>query len=355
MNESRALEYLKNYAGRPLTLMEVCGSHTAVLERFAIRELLSPRIRLVSGPGCPVCVTPAAELDRLCRLSLQPGCTVACFNDLLRVPGSDSTLQQVMAGGGSVLTFLSPLEMLEQAAARPDRQFLVAAIGFETTAPLYARLLSRTIAAGLANIHLISSLRQMPPVLRHLFDQPDCPDGFLAPGHVSAIIGSAAYEPLAAASGRSFVIAGFTPEQVILGLARLVSLTARGEAAVFNDYPQLVAQQGNLLAQEAMARYFEPAPILWRGLGSITGSGLRLRQTYAGYGWPAADLITETENGAAAGTSCRCGDILTGRLRPRECAAFGRQCRPEQPLGPCMVSNEGACGLAYTYRQEDPS
>jgi hydrogenase expression/formation protein HypD len=354
MDQQQALAELKSYQGRPLTLMEVCGSHTAVLEKYAIRDLLSPLIRLVSGPGCPVCVTPAAELDRLLRLAMQPGCTVACFNDLLRVPGSRDTLQAAMARGGSVQTFLSPLEVLDHAARQPARHFLVAAIGFETTAPLYSRLLDRAIAAGLKNIHLISSLRLMPPVLRELLGQPDCPDGFLAPGHVSAIIGADPYEPLAASSGRPFVIAGFTPEQVILGLAHLVRLAARGEAAVINDYPQFVAPQGNPVALAAIDRYFAPAPILWRGLGTLAGSGLRLREPYRDFGW--ADepgLVAGLDEAKETAAICRCGDVLGGRLRPRECAAFERQCRPEHPLGPCMVSSEGACGLSFTYRQED--
>jgi hydrogenase expression/formation protein HypD len=351
MNPAQAIAFLQNYRGQPITLMEVCGSHTAVLERYAIRDLLSPKIRLVSGPGCPVCVTPPSELDRLYRLAFLPGCTITCFADLLRIPGSRGTLQQAAALGGSIQTFLSPLEVLEFAVQQPEQQFLVAAIGFETTAPLYARLLSRAKSAKIKNIRLISSLRLMPPALRYLISQPDCPDGFLAPGHVSIIIGSAPYEPLAAASGRSFVIAGFTVEQVLFGLARLVELTAERRGVVWNDYPQLVTAQGNPLAQAALAEYFQPTGRIWRGLGQIPDSGLELRQKFAEYAW--IDEQTETAGNAVdqPPSSCRCGDVLAGRLRPQECALFGRDCRPDQPLGPCMVSTEGACGLAFNYRR----
>lgn len=356
MNAAQAVEYLKNYQGRPLHLMEICGSHTAVLERYAIRDLIAPQIRLVSGPGCPVCVTPESELDRLYQLSMLPGCTLACFADLLRIPGSQGSLQQAMARGGSILTFLSPLDVLPQAAKQPDRLFLVAAIGFETTAPLYARLLDRASAAGLGNIRLISSLRLMPPALEYLFQMPDCPEGFLAPGHVSAIIGSDVYLPLAASSGRSFVIAGFTPEQVLVSLAHLVALAAGGRAEVLNDYPQLVKPQGNILAQAELDRYFETCPMVWRGLGEIPASGLQLKAAFARFAWgesaevPAAGVRQESPENPPA---CRCGDVLAGRLVPRECPAFGQACRPEHPLGPCMVSNEGACGLAFMYHQEE--
>ncbi len=264
-----------------------------------------------------------------------------------------------MARGGSVRPFLSPLEVAGWAAGQPERLFLVAAIGFETTAPLYARLLDRIAAAGLTNVRLISSLRLMPPALRYLLAQPDCPDGFLAPGHVSAIIGSRPYEPLAASSGRPFVIAGFTPEQVLIGLAHLTRLADQREPVVRNDYPQLVAADGNRQAQGLLARYFQPAPMLWRGLGEIPDSGLQLRPEYARLAW--RDDLPSDRTAAGrlpderADPACRCGDVLAGRLRPRDCAAFGRQCRPEQPLGPCMVSNEGACGLAFTYHREDPT
>ncbi len=351
MNTAQAVDYLKNYRGRPLTLMEICGSHTAVLERYAIRDLLPESIRLVSGPGCPVCVTPNEEIDRLYRLALTSGVTVACFSDLLRIPGSEGTLQQAMAMGGSVCTFLSPLEVLDHAARQPERQFLVAAIGFETTIPLYSRLLELSIGRGLTNIRLISSLRLMPPALKHLLKQPDCPDGFLAPGHVSAIIGSAPYEPLAKSSGRSFVIAGFTVEQVLIGLRDLVFLTDSHRAAVLNDYPQLVPPQGNTLAQAAISRYFEPADMNWRGLGTIADSGLKLKPEFADYAWTEWNEPNASPKDPKTAI-CRCGDVLSGRMRPRECAAFGKSCRPEHPLGPCMVSNEGACGLAYNYHQE---
>lgn len=363
MRTGAAAAYLRDYQDRPLTLMEICGSHTAVLEKYAIRDLLSPHLNLVSGPGCPVCVTPTAEINRLQRLAMLPGCTVACFADLLRIPGSRGTLQQAMARGGSVRTFLSPLEVAGWAAARPEQLFLVAAIGFETTAPLYARLLDQVLAADLTNVRLVSSLRLMPPVLRHLLDQPGCPDGFLAPGHVCTIIGSRPFEPLAASAGRPFVIAGFTPDQVMLSLAHLAGMAARGEAAVRNDYPQLVTMDGNLLAQSALAKYFRPVPMLWRGLGLIQDSGLDLKPEYSALGWAEEPVEPDTQPAAqpdsglegASLSACRCGDVLAGRLRPRECAAFGRICRPEQPLGPCMVSSEGACGLAYAYNREAKS
>lgn len=343
--------------GPRLTLMEVCGTHTSAIAASGLKSLLPASIRLVSGPGCPVCVTPSSYIDRLCELALLPDHLVLCFGDLIRVPGHHSSLSQAMAGGGRVRMIYSPLESLAVCKENPGMTVVLAAVGFETTAPSYALLLKRAIAENIRNLRLLTALRRMPPALDMLCAAESSIDGFLAPGHVSAILGSKAYEPFAAQYHKPFVIAGFQPAEVLIGIARLVQLcrlesdrlTAGRPAIGFVDnlYPAIVRPEGNLKAQQVLLEVFRYEPAVWRGLGVLAESGYRLAGEYAAFDAGSLDIQDEQEP-----PGCRCGDMMLGHLEPQDCPLFGCACRPDHPVGPCMVSSEGVCGIHYRYSEQ---
>ena len=335
--------FLSSYDGPPVRLMEVCGTHTAEIVRSGIPSILSPKIMLISGPGCPVCVTVTAWIDRLVELSYTENTVVCAFGDLLRVPGSRISLAGARAAGGRVRMLYSPEEMPALAAADPGTTYVFAAVGFETTVPVYAAMLERAEALGVGNIRLLTSLRTMPAVIRTLLDSadPETPiDGFLAPGHVCAVDGFAAYEDIARQYGVPFVVSGFSAEQLLCSICALVCLRGKGE--VRNFYPQAVRREGNAPIKALAARYFEPCDAAWRGLGTVPGSGLMLRAEHRHWDAGSADL---TEDRPAPG--CRCADVLTGRIRPQQCPLFGRACTPAAPRGACMVSQEGSCFNQY--------
>ncbi len=344
---AEAREILEKDQGPRLNLMEVCGTHTAAIAQSGLRSLLPPQVRLVSGPGCPVCVTPSAYIDQLCDLALQPGHLVLCFGDLIRVPGRRGSLGQTIARGGQVRMIYSPLDALEICRTQPDQTIVLAAVGFETTAPSYALLVQRALRESIGNLRLLTALRRMPPALDLLCSADSGIDGFLAPGHVSAIIGSQAYEPYAATYHKPFVVAGFKGEDVLGAIARLVQLCRRdaaGQGVVENAYPSVVRPEGNLKAQAVLAEVFTYEAAAWRGLGVLPESGYRLKGPYAAFDAGPVPADEETDL-----PGCRCGDLMLGKLEPEDCPLFGRACRPENPVGPCMVSTEGACGIHYRY------
>ena len=337
MTDIRA--YLKAYDGPEVRLMEVCGTHTAQISRCGIARMLSPKIRLISGPGCPVCVTVTAYIDRLVELCLS-GETVLTFGDLMRVPGGRMSLSDAKAAGGKVRMVYSPMDALKLASADPSHGYLFAAVGFETTAPVYAMLLEEAQSAGIANLRLLTSLKTMPPVIGWICEKQGGIDGFLAPGHVSVVTGSAAFEPLAAKYGLPFVVAGFTGGQILEAIYALVRF--RGRAGVWNLYPSAVTKEGNRAAQKAVSRYFEPCDAAWRGMGVLPGSGMALREEFARFDAGSAGLCEDR----AANKGCRCAQVLTGALSPVQCPLFGKACTPQLPQGACMVSQEGSC---YNY------
>lgn len=337
MTDIRA--YLKTYDGPEVRLMEVCGTHTAQISRCGIPQMLSPKIRLISGPGCPVCVTVTAYIDRLIELSLAGG-TVLTFGDLMRVPGSRMSLNDAKAAGGKVRIVYSPMDALKFASADPQHGYVFAAVGFETTTPVYAVLLREAEGAGIGNLRLLTSLKTMPRVIGWICRNQGGVDGFLAPGHVSVITGSAAFRPLAEEFGLPFVVAGFEGEQILEAVYALVRFC--GRAGVWNLYPSAVTEKGNETAQQAVRHYFEPCGAAWRGMGVIPGSGMALRQEYERFDAGSAALC---EDRAASG-GCRCAQVLTGAVSPVECPLFGKACTPQLPQGACMVSQEGSC---YNY------
>lgn len=333
-------DFLKNYDGPPVSLMEVCGTHTAAISKNGIVRMLSPSIRLISGPGCPVCVTVTAYIDRLIELSMQPNTVVLTFGDLMRVPGGKMSLNDAKAAGGKVRMVYSPMDTLRLAAADRKNTYIFAAVGFETTSAVYAALLEDAENEQINNLKLLTSLKVMPPVLDWVCKNQGGIDGFIAPGHVSVITGCKIYQPLADKYNIPFVVSGFEGEQLLDTIYALVKL--RGKPKVMNLYPSVVRENGNEEAQRAIYHYFEPSSAAWRGMGVIPGSGITLRKEYSRFDAGSAGL----EEDHSANTNCRCAQVLTGAVSPTQCPLFGRVCTPQSPEGACMVSQEGSC---YNY------
>jgi hydrogenase expression/formation protein HypD len=334
---------------RPAVLMEVCGGHTHAIYKHGLPDLLPPEVELVHGPGCPVCVVPRGRIADAIALAETEGVTLATFGDMLRVPGTRGSLLDARARGADVRMVYSPLDALAIARDEPDRQVCFLAIGFETTAPSTAITLLRARDDGVPNFSVLCNHVRIAPALRAILDSPDVRlDGLIGPGHVSTVIGADAYGFVASDYGRPVVVSGFEPLDLLQSIAMLLELLADGLAVVRNQYTRAVLPQGNRLALEAMARVFEVREEFeWRGLGTIPDSAFRLRDAFA-------DLDAERRF-ALPGTrvrdpkACRCGDVLRGVARPRDCKVFGTACTPERPLGTCMVSAEGACAAYWAY------
>jgi len=340
---------LRAEARPDLTFMEVCGTHTMSIARYGLRELLPEGMRLVSGPGCPVCVTAMADLDRVVALARLPEVTLATFGDLIRVPASRTTLAAARAAGADVRVVYSARDAVQIAADEPDRQVVFAGIGFETTAPTIAASLLEARARGLANFSVLSMHKTMPLPLKALLELGETPiSGFLLPGHVSVITGTACYEFLAQDYGVAGVVAGFEPHDVLRALLRLVRQT---RPAIEIEYGRAVRPEGNVVAQRLMEQVFAPGDADWRGLGVIPGSGLALRPEYADADAALRFVVAVEPPLEPAG--CRCGEVLRGVTDPADCALFGARCTPEDPVGACMVSSEGACAARYRYRGID--
>ena len=321
--------------------MEVCGSHTAAIARSGIASLLSPRIRLLHGPGCPVCVAVSSYVDRLVELSLTDHTCVVTFGDLLRIPGKEGSLLEAKGRGGLVEMVYSPLDVLPLAKAHPETTFVFGAVGFETTAPAYALLMQELTEQEIGNVKLLTALKTMPPVLRRLMEEDPDIDAFLAPGHVSVITGAGLFRPLAEEYQRPFVVAGFSGENLLVAIHTCLSL--RGKGKVANCYPSVVTEAGNQKAKALIDRFFEPADGAWRGFGVIPGSALMLREKYNSWDAGSADLLKEEE----LHKGCHCSMILSGKEEPHDCPLFGTACTPVHPKGACMVSEEGACASYY--------
>lgn len=340
---------LARHARPGQTFMEVCGTHTMAISRYGLRQLLPPGLRLISGPGCPVCVTAIHDLDKVVALARRPEVTVATFGDLVRVPASSTTLAAERAAGADVRVVYSPLDALELAAAQPQRQLVFIGIGFETTAPGVAAAIADAAGRGLDNFSVISLHKTMPLALKALLDLGETAlSGFILPGHVSVITGTACYEFLAADYGIGGVVAGFEPNDVLTALLML----ARQQApAIEIAYRRAVKPEGNPAARALMDRVLEPCDADWRGLGVIPGSGLAIRPEFAAC--DAERRFAIEPEPALEPRGCRCPEVLRGVCDPADCPLFGRRCTPEDPVGACMVSSEGACAARYRYRDLD--
>ena len=339
--------YLKDYDGPPIRIMEVCGTHTASIAHCGIVSLLSPKIELISGPGCPVCVTVTEYIDRLIELCLTPDTVVVTFGDMIRVTGSHKSLSDVRSEGGQVRMVYAPLDILLLAAAEPNKTFVFAAIGFETTTAVYAALMDEMIRSGISNVRLLTSLKTMPLVIEWVCRMQGGIDGFLAPGHVSVITGSDLFKPLAAEFHVPFAVAGFEGEEILIALYALVKMIERGEGRVMNMYPSAVTVKGNISAQKMIDRYFKPCDAAWRGMGIIPESGMVLKEQYSDYDAGSADLYSDHSHHPL----CCCKTVITGAMKPYECPLFGTLCTPDAPQGACMVSAEGSCCSYFVNRR----
>ena len=333
---------------RPAVLMEICGTHTVSIFRHGIRDLLPEHIELVSGPGCPVCVTATEEIDRAVKLARLPGVRLATFGDLIRVPGSQSSLKREMAAGARVSLVYSPLDAIELAIKNPDDQIVFLGIGFETTAPTVAAAVLTAHRQGLRNFSILAAHKLLPPAMKALLSGGDLKiDGFICPGHVTTIIGADAYRETADQYRTPCVVTGFEPVDILQGVLMLVDLIEKDEFRVEIQYKRGATAQGNLKARGMMNEVFEPVDAPWRGLGVIPRSGLGFREPFRYL--DAGRRFDLSVPRAKPVPGCRCGDILRGVAAPTECRLFGSACTPQKPVGPCMVSTEGACAAYYKY------
>jgi hydrogenase expression/formation protein HypD len=348
---ARALaEAIRERSTCPVRLMEFCGGHTHAILRSGIPSILPDTVELRSGPGCPVCVTSAGDLDRAIALSHVPGAILATFGDMIRVPGSRESLAQAKAGGADVRVVYSPLDALGLARENPARPVIFLGVGFETTAPMVASAVLMAEASGVENFFIYSTHKLTPPATRAILDPGEVAlDGIIGPGHVTTIIGSDAWRFLPEDYGIPCAVAGFEPVDILQAILALVEMVEEGRPAVVNAYGRSVGPEGNRPAQQAMERVFEVAGAPWRGFGPVPGSGLRLREVYARFDAARAFPLELPPTREHPG--CRCGEVLRGVLLPPECRLFARACTPQNPIGPCMVSAEGACAAYYRYRR----
>lgn len=344
------LERIRRRRVGRVNLMEVCGTHTMAIAKSGIRFLLPEGVRLLSGPGCPVCVTPPEVIDCYLALAMEPDMILCTYGDLMRVPGSrqGDNLNRRKALGARVEIVYSPLDALALARALPEKQIVFLGAGFETTAPGTAIAVREAQRQSVPNFTVLSMLKRVEPALRALMADPEFNvQGFLCPGHVATILGEAGFRFLPEQYSMPAVIAGFAPEEILTAIDLLLAQLEQKTPRLENAYPEAVRPEGNPLARQWMEQVFRPRDDLWRGLGSIPESGLGLRPDYA-------DFDAERRFGlkpqpAETALPCRCGEVIQGKLAPEACPLFGTVCLPEEPVGPCMVSGEGACAAAYKY------
>jgi len=329
--------------------MEVCGTHTMAIAKMGLREFLGDKIRLVSGPGCPVCVTSDEDLYHALYLAEQPDVITTTFGDMMRVPVAGRSLFDSRADGADVRIVYSPDDAIKIALDNPDSEVVFLAVGFETTIPTIAAAIVEAKFAGIGNFSILPMMKLVPPALRMLCEHPELAiDGFILPGHVSTIIGTIPYEFVADEFRIPGVITGFTDSDIADALLILTEMIASNEPEITNSYKRAVPSNGNLAAQAIIERVFVPGDAVWRGIGDLPGSGLDLRGEYSSF-----DVTTKFDlptNPPVIDTGCRCGEVILGKIIPPECPHFGAKCTTENPLGPCMVSSEGACAAYYKYR-----
>jgi len=339
---------IANISTRPARLMEFCGGHTVAIMLNGIRQLLPPHIETLSGPGCPVCVTANRDIDKAIALAGLPGVIITTFGDMLKVPGSYSSLQQARAAGGDIHIVYSTQDALQAARDNPGRKVIFLGVGFETTAPTIAAAVLQAEKENIDNFSVLCHLKLTPPAMQALLDLGETHlNGIICPGHVSAIIGTRPYEAYARDYGVACVVAGFEPLDILQAVEMLIQQVERGVACVEIAYTRGVRPEGNTKALELMYSVFDTSAACWRGIGDIPSSGLRLKNRYARYDAGLNFEVKLPQTREHAG--CRCGEILRGVIKPSDCALFGKVCTPENPVGPCMVSSEGSCAAVYQY------
>jgi hydrogenase expression/formation protein HypD len=343
-----ALQEIRRTVSQPWVLMEICGGQTHAIVRHGLDQLLPAEIELVHGPGCPVCVTPLELIDKALEIASQPNVIFTSYGDMLRVPGTDRDLFSVRAAGGDVRVVYSPLDAVKIARENPDREVVFFAIGFETTAPPNAMSVVQAQALGLKNYSLLVSHVRVPPAIHAILGSShNRVQGFLAAGHVCAVMGYWEYAPIAEQYGVPIVVTGFEPLDIVQGILHTVRLLEKGQAVAENAYPRAVTFEGNQPAQKLIERVFETCDRKWRGIGTIPNSGWKLRSTFAEFDVEArfdVEAIKPEES-----PLCIAGQILQGQKKPHDCTAFGDPCTPDNPLGATMVSSEGSCAAYYRY------
>jgi len=345
--EKLATQINRKAKGRPMTFMEVCGTHTMAIARYGIRELLPQSVSLISGPGCPVCVTPNQTIDRAIALSRQPDIMITTFGDMMKVPGSTSSLDLEHARGRDIRVVTSTLECLTLTRENPDKKVIFLGVGFETTAPTIAVSLMEAQKSDLSNCFVLCAHKTMPHAMKALSEGDVKINGYICPGHVSAITGSRIYEFLARDFGISCVVAGFEPLDILQSILMLVTQVQDENPQVEIQYTRVVTPDGNPSAQQVMDDVFEPYDSEWRGIGVIPESGLRIRKAFQQ--WDAEVQIPVEVELTKEPKGCLCGQVLQGRVKPPQCSHFGKTCTPDNPVGPCMVSSEGTCAAYFKY------
>ena len=340
----RAREIIESYDGPKIRIMEVCGTHTHEIFRLGIRNILPDNIELISGPGCPVCVTPVGFIDEAIYMALEKNVIICTFGDLIRVPGTKMSLAQARAEGATVKMVYSPLDSLKIANENPDREVVFLAVGFETTTPIACLTVKKAKEEGLTNFSILTANKTMPNAYQALKDSADA---FLYPGHVHTITGEKDPRELYEKYGVSSVIAGFTAKELLTAIAVIVQGIKKGEPFFMNCYPRVVRPEGNPVAMKTIDEVMEPCDSEWRGLGIIPMSGQKLREEYKDF--DARRKLDLPKIEGKPNPACRCGEVLQGKCKPSDCKVYGKVCTPEHPVGACMVSNEGACSAYYQY------
>ena len=341
MNEAATV--LKSYKGPKIRIMEVCGTHTHEIFKLGIRQLLSDDIELISGPGCPVCVTSADYIDEACWLAREKECVITTFGDLVKVPGIKSSMIKERGQGAQINVVYSPQDAVLFAEKNPDRKVVFLSVGFETTTPSDVIAVKYAKEKGIKNFSILTANKTMPRAYEVLADSTDC---YLYPGHVHAITGTADCKAMLA-KGTSGVIAGFTGPELLTALAVAVKKCQEGEPFLVNCYPRVVREEGAPAAMRLVNEFMEPCDALWRGIGVIPMSGMKLRDEFSEFDARVKFAIPDMKEEYK--TPCRCGEVLQGKIKPFECPMFGKACIPDHPVGACMVSDEGACSAYYLY------
>lgn len=346
---AEAAEIVRNYDGPKIRVMEVCGTHTHEIFRLGIRQMLPESIELISGPGCPVCVTPVGYIDEAVMLALEKGVKIFTFGDLIRVPGTKKSLADARSEGAEVQIVYSPMDALDYAKAHPEEEVCFLSVGFETTTPGSVIALRNAISENVENFSLLTANKIMEPAYLALKGSADA---FLYPGHVSTMTGMEVYRKIAKEWQISGVVTGFTTSEIVTALAtvvRRVEEVRAGERESFaeNCYPSVVTEEGSPAARKLVDKYMKPCDTEWRGLGIIPGSGMKLREEFSKYDARVRFQLPKVQGKASP--ACRCGEVLRGLIRPMDCKIYGNACTPEHPVGACMVSSEGACSAYYKY------
>ncbi len=344
----KAKEIIEGYDGPPIRIMEVCGTHTHEDFHLGIRKILPPQVELISGPGCPVCVTPADFIDEAVWLALEKNVTICTFGDLVRVLGNEKSLADSRSLGADIHIVYSPVDAVQYAQEHREKQVVFLSVGFETTTPASCLSVKMASDSGLTNYSLLTANKTMPKAYEMLKGSADV---FLYPGHVNAITGNRLNRELAQKEGVSGIVTGFTPGEILSSFAILLTKYKEGKPFFVNAYPRVVKEEGSVSAQKLVEEWMESCDSRWRGLGILPGSGLQLKESFSDFDARKKYHIPKMK--ARNRTACRCGDVLQGKCRPTDCPLFGKGCTPLHPIGACMVSNEGACSAYYTYERPE--